>query len=416
MLDIWPALPLVILDSTFPREGGDNDNVIAVLTHSDRVREISLGGIPGLHLEKILAAMQKPFPALTKLILSVKGDTDLVIPDSFLGGPAPRLHTIGLRRCSFLGMQKLLLSAKDLVTLSLEDIPHSGYISPDAMVAALSVMTRLGSLHLGFGSPQSRPDPESQRAPPLTRAVLPALTRLTFKGVHKYSESLMAQIDAPHLENLFITFFEPTVLIVVVPQLHRFIIQIEAFKTFRHAKVFGGYDSMACTLSSRGDQVESSVQLSLKICCRRVDWQLLSLAQVCSWSLSPISVVEELEVEVRSLSSSRPRGNDIMMEPESTQWLELLGPFTAVKNLTLSPGITSRVCRALKEITEERITEVLPALQNLFLYDGYPLESSRKAIKIFVAARRRSGHLLCVHSGPWGGRRKDITEDLMSED
>jgi len=416
-LDTWPDFPVVISDknlrshSHFDRRWS---NIAAALDsrYHDRIFEIELSKIPDSHLETIAAAMQKPFPALTKLILSVQGDTDLVIPNSLLGGPVPRLHTIGLRRCSSLGMQKLLLSAKDLVTLSLEEIPDSGYISPDAVATAISVMTRLKSLHLGFGPSQSRPDPESQRPPPLTPTVLLALTQLTFKGVHEYLESLMTQIDAPLLENLFITFFKSTDPIFSAPQLHRFVSQIEAFKTFRRAKVFGGYDSMTCTLSPRGDPVEPSMQLSLKICCRRVDWQLSSLAQVCSWSLSPISVVEELEIEVRSLSSSRPRGDD--MEPESIRWLELLRPFTAVKNLTLSPSVTSRVCRALKEIAGERVTEVLPRLENLFLYDGYPLEGSRKAIKIFVAARRRSGHPVSVHSGPWGGRRKDITTDLAS--
>lgn len=415
-LDTWPNFPVVISDRNLRslRRWG---NIAATLDsgYHDRISEIELSNIPNSQLEKVAAVMQKPFPALTKLFVSVKCDTVLIIPNSFLGGSAPRLHNIQLRSCPFPGMQKLLLSAKDLVTLSLEDIPHSGYISPDEMTTALSVMTRLKSLNLSFISPQSRPDPESQPPPPLTRTILPALTQLTFKGVHEYSEPLMAQIDAPLLENISVTFFMD--LIVRVPQLYRFISQIGSFKIFRRAKVFGGYESIVCTFSPSADKVDNSMELSFKIRCERVDWQLSSLAQVCSSSLSPISIVEELEIELRPLASSSLRDD---MEPESTQWLELLGPFTAVKNLTLSPGVTSRVCNALKEKETagagERVTKVLPALQNLFIYDGYSLKDSRKAIKIFVAARRRDGHPVSVHSGPWGGTRKDITEDLASGD
>ena len=411
ILDTWPDFPIVISDGgVLPRFDRCWSNIISALDsgYHDRICEIELSTIPDSHLEAIAAAMQRPFPVLTNLFLSpfsIKDDIKLVIPDSFSGGPTPRLHTIKLQRCSFPGMQKLLLSAKDLVTLSLHDI----HISPDAMVTALLVMTRLKSLHLRFDSPRSRPDARSQRPPPLTRTILPALTQFTFTGVQEYSESLMAQIDAPLLENLSITFH--TDLIVGVPQLHRFVSQIEVFKTFRRAKVFGSWGCMYCTLSPRVDPVESSMRLELIISCGRVDRQLSSLARVCSWSLPPISIVEELKVDIWSLSSSRPRGDD--GEPRSTQWLELLGPFTAVKNLTLSSGSMSRVCDALKEIAGERVTEVLPVLENLFMF-RYPPGDSRKAIKIFVTARRRSGHPVRVHGESGDGRWRDITKDLAS--
>jgi len=222
----------------------------------------------------------------------------------------------------------------------------------------------------------------------------------------------MAKIDAPLLENLSMTFFND--FIFRVPQLYRFISQVEAFGTLRHAKVFSDYSSIACTLSPRADPVECSTQLSLKICCPRVNWQLSSLAQVCSSSLSPLSIVEELEIESQDLWSSLPLPDN--MEPDSTHWLELLGPFTAVKNLILFHGVPSRVCPALKEIVGEMVTEVLPALQNLFLYQGDPLKGPRKSIEIFVAARRWSGRPVSVHSRPGSGKWRDITEDLACED
>jgi hypothetical protein len=52
---------------------------------------------------------------------------------------------------------------------------------------------------------------------------------------------------------------------------------------------------------------------------------------------------------------------------ENTQWLELLDPFTALKNLYLTNGIAQRFCGALQEASGERATEVLPALCSLFV-------------------------------------------------
>jgi hypothetical protein len=84
--------------------------------------------------EKNLAAMQEPRAGA------------LVIPDSFLGGSALDA-----------GFPKLLLSATHLVYLRLSNTPHSGYISPEAIVAPLSVLSDLETLSLRLQSPQSRP-------------------------------------------------------------------------------------------------------------------------------------------------------------------------------------------------------------------------------------------------------------------
>src|SRR5712671_3395306 len=96
--------------------------------------------------------MQKPFLELTHLQVSVDGDLVPLLPDLFLSGSAPHLRTLVLRSIPFPSIPKLLLSAHGLVTLSLWDIPDSGYFSPDAMATALTVMTRLDSNPLIFDS------------------------------------------------------------------------------------------------------------------------------------------------------------------------------------------------------------------------------------------------------------------------
>jgi len=82
-------------------------------------------------------------------------------------------------------------------------------------------------------------------------------------------------------------------------------------------------------------------------------------------------------------------------DTEDAQWLELLGPFTALKNLYLTDGIAQRFSGALQQLSGERATEVLPALRHLFVR-GSSLELVQEAIKSFVTARRLSGHPVVV--------------------
>ena len=173
MLDIWPALPLVIRGSGYAASQGKgaDDGIIAALKHNDRVHQILLDGFSSSLLEEVVAVMQVPFPALTNLEIISWGETATVVPEAFLGRSAQRLQSCILQGIAFPGQWKLLLTANHLVILRLEDIPHSGYISPDTMVTCLSAMPNLKQLDLGFRSSRSRPDRASQRPPLLIRVI-----------------------------------------------------------------------------------------------------------------------------------------------------------------------------------------------------------------------------------------------------
>jgi hypothetical protein len=89
-LDVWPALPLLIKGYVYEPSV---DDVIAVLKHSDRIRQIDLNCHTNSQFEKLWTAMQVPFPELARLRLSFKFGVfsyGPVRPDSFLGGSAPR--------------------------------------------------------------------------------------------------------------------------------------------------------------------------------------------------------------------------------------------------------------------------------------------------------------------------------------
>ena len=383
-LDVWPPLPLVIrysgyygTDSNYTTEGVDN--IIAVLERSDRVCEIDLMDVPNSHLEDLLVAVQKPFPVLTHLRLN--SDRGPVIPDSCLGGSAPHLHAIWLESIPFPGLSKLLLSATRLVDLQLWNIPHSGYISPEAMATALSTLTCLGSLTLVFQSPHSWPDQESRHPPPLTRSVLPVLTNFAFKGVSDYLEYFVAIIDAPQLNRLYMTFFNQ--IVFDTPQLIQFVNRTPTLKAPEKAHVIFGDDAARVKLSSVSSPTSFYEGLYVKIPCRELDWQVSSLEQVCTSSLPPLSTLEVLYIY--KLPKSRPHWQDNI---ENELWLELLHPFSAVKNLYLCDEFAPRIVFVLQELVGVRMTEVLPNLQNIFLEEPHESGPVREGIRQFVAARQ----------------------------
>ena len=385
-LDVWPAFPLSI---KCWEKAESVDNIIAVLEHSDRVCHINLD-FKGLDLDKLSAAMQVPFPELTYLSLLSNGETVSALPDSFLGGSAPRLEYLRLFGIPFPGLPKLLLSATHLVTLFLDNIPHSGYFSPEAIVTALSTLTHLGSLSLRFVSPQSRPDPEHQHPPPSTRSVLPNLKYFWFKGDSEYLEVVVAHIDAPRLDELNITLFND--IVFDTPQLTQFISRTPTMEALEKAHVtFDGNAAAVQILSPTSGKYEG---LKVMIPCTELDWQVSSMEQVCTSCLPPLPTLESLYIHgYRHHRKQHWQGN-----VENVLWLQLLHPFASVKDLYLSEEVARLIVPALQELDGGRATEVLPTLQKMFL-ESQPSGRVWEGIQQVVSARQAIGHPIAVSYG-----------------
>ena len=136
----------------------------------------------------MLQKMKVPFPALTHLKLTgpelpYEGDDHegILLPRGFLGGSTPclqHLHFNAVNATLFQELPSLLLSARGLISLRLEDIPDCfGYISPEEMVRGLAGLTKLRTLLIKFRFPGSVEGLEKGRrlGPPM-REVLPSLT------------------------------------------------------------------------------------------------------------------------------------------------------------------------------------------------------------------------------------------------
>ena len=388
-LHVWPDFPIIMEQFDSPTLGVDS--ILATLGHKDRVCEIAFKHISSSLWENAFVAMEETLPALTRVDLVSEDETMPVVPDSFLGGSAPRLRSLYMTRIPFPGLPKLLSYASDLVDLELYDIPQSGYISPDTMVACLSTLTSLESLRLEFQFPRHI---HERGWPPLqARSVLPALTYFSFRGVSEYLEDLVALIDTPSLDEFYITFFHQ--LILDTPQLAHFI---------SRTPNLGVLDEAEITFLDGAIQVllGSMQQISIRTTCKAPDWQLSFVAEVCRSFVPLIPSLEDLYICEGIYSRSRWQDDNV----ENDQWLELLGLFTTVTNLYLCKGVVSPIALALQELVGgQSPTEVLPALQGLFLEEPCPLRlvedphlsgAVPENIEKFVALRRLSGHPIAV--------------------
>ena len=387
-LDYWPSLPIVIRYCASlefkPPSPDDEDNVIAALEQHHRVREIQLAVTSSL-LGKIVKLMRVSFPRLTSLSLWLdKGRSNCTVPglpNSFLGGYAPLLRDLSLVGIPFPDLPRLLSTARGLTSLRLLEVPATDYIASHMMATCLSTLTNLTVLCLEFRFPTPCRQNERGYSPPpnQNRAILPTLTHFNFRGPSDYLEELLARIDAPFLHHVDITFFNQ--LIFQVPHLSHFIDRMEMLKSAKVAEMESSFGSGVSIKLDQGGagatQGTVGHPLSLCISCGVLDWQISSMAEICSQT-SVFSRVERLDVRADYLRLG------YRWKDESIPWVEVFRSFTSVETLSISGELCQHVAHALEVVVA---SEVLPELRLLHF------ECSRKSASVenYVAVREKFG-------------------------
>jgi len=406
-LDVWPTLPLLIHGRI-----DNEDGIISRLKH--RISQINLKAYH--KFQNPWEAMQVPFPKLEGLYLSIRGHSRFslelpVLPDSFLGGSAPRLRHLYLNAVQFPGLPKLLLSTTRLVNLYLRDIPQSGCISPQAMATSLSMLTSLKTLkfEFQFRPYYSHPELKPRRPFPPIRSVLPTLTYFRFNGANKYLEEFVARIDAPQLCRLYTTFFDAE---FKAPELSQFIIsRMPTFGACDEAHfIFNGCRALVRFCQSHPEPSDGRM-VKVEILCDEL--RPSSMAETFT-SLRFLSTMENLYID-------GPAEGDYSADFwEDIQWLDFLRPFTAVKNLYLPELFSPPIALALEEFTGGRTTEVLPALQNVFLEGFSPSEPVEEGIGQFISARQLTNHpvaLFVWNKDPaWGKLSESLDSGVDDSD
>jgi CHAT domain-containing protein len=343
-------------------------------------------------LEKLATILQKPtsgsitqdeFPDLEHLELTTQNKDGLILHDQFLGGAAPRLHTLRTIKIALPGLPQLLYSATNLVSLQLEAIPSTGYIPPEDLITTLSEMTRLQMFYVHFISPTSLTDSKEYLGPPPIRVTLPSLKYFEFHGDCEYLDRLSDGIDAPIIKYIYLTFFND--LDYPIPKLVEFISRTETSSFRVEATVHYSATDLSITFS----QPDSPRRLVFRIPSTQFFWQMTSIADICG-QLQPsttFSAVRQLDIYA---SPPLPGDHDDM---DHTLFLDFFRVFGGVESLRVTKEIGSHVAHALAGST------VLPVMQDFYVEEHDEFASVQTAIAPFIAARRRSDHPVSLH--PW---------------
>jgi hypothetical protein len=208
-------------------------------------------------------------------------------------------------------------------------------------------------------------------------------------------EDLVAQIDTPLLKSMMITLYYQEGL--EVSQLAKFVRRADKLSLVDRAEVTFEFRSISVKLSQ--ELLEERINpktLRLYPSCSESDLRLSYLAQFCASCLPDLTLFESLHICV----SLYYRWEDIIVEPDP-QWLELLRLFNPVKKLYLAKYAASRVTQTLRRLPAERVMDVLPALEKVFILRLEPSGPVREAICKFADARQISGHPVLIDN--WDG-------------
>ena len=363
-LSRWPAsFPIAIDFHDGLAERLDEDNAIAALKHPNRVCLLAILASP-FRMEKLATIIREPFPALTKLQLSLGYSDSPVLLNRFLPvGGAPCLQELHLDAVSFNNLPEFIHEAPNLVTLHLKRMLESHWVPPAGMALCLSSLTKLRSLFFGFETytPLQVPDRLTRQAPAI-RAVLPALTSIRFDYVCSYVEDLVSQIDCPRLSNIYLRYLhdqDGSFVNVQDSQIFNFINRSEDPCLTLFNEVIVDVDFSAIHLKFCH---ESHVPIFFQFedCFRGA----FHIVQVFSQLSAKLSNVRHFSID----SCEQFQG----LEISRTDWVHILRSFTSLQTLFLSPGNVKYLAPALDEETT-----LLPAL-DLLCFENAPANFGAK--------------------------------------
>ena len=397
-MDIWPTIHITV-SWRFTGPGVVEDEVIPALEHPDRVSRIYLF-LDNPKLEDIAAFMQKPFPVLTHLsISSPYGSMISVLPDEFLGGSAPSLQQLALCAVRYPALPVLLLSASNLVSLKLLNMPPTGYIPTEAMVSLLAASRKLETLHIEFGLLGARPSsPDIIVSPSVTRAILPALCDLSFMAGRKYIEDFLSRIDTPQLNSLLVNYKRGVRRWEIdinydVPQLSKFINRSESLKRSlsKHCEIKetvlrSRHIITFCVGRTTSERWNPNPGFSVSV-GRKVEEPILRLANILGFITPILSDIVHCTIDSVHMVESGSGRDDL-------DWLQVLRQLSYVQTLFVSDDMAGLISQALAHVDVGTITQTLPALQLLCIEIKEEGEEHRDTSSVhkFLTVRQDAGH------------------------
>ena len=372
----WSALPIVVQygesPASDPPAPEDGKNINVALKQSDRVSSMSLTiTSPLLKLSEI----ERPF---SELEVPSRNSAQLTLPSTFQWGPS--LRCLNSTSVNFPSLLQLLGSSKNLVDLLLHEVLDPSCFPPEALTNTFSGMVQLRSLSLHFPSTGNHLTP-----PPPSRelVILPALTRLNFRGTTEYLERLVARIDTPLLGDIEVTFVEKSNF--DLSQLFKFTTRMGIHTSPRRADILSSEHAVSISWTRPGD----SNCFKLQSPCKSFSDRLFILARILYQFSAFLYSVEDLRV-----TAQRPlkQGDDLNYERWSEPISQAINTFMGVKWLYVSGNLWNDiVCSSQLWHWQRRPKSMLPALHKLYVLQPAPHYSRlREAIVSFMVSRRLS--------------------------
>ncbi|KAI0252986.1 hypothetical protein BJV78DRAFT_259328 [Lactifluus subvellereus] len=343
-----------------PRSSEDEDNVLVLLQHLERVCSLYLRA-PLSTWRSIAAEASDPPISCTSIerINLDTGDrtTGLVLPGTFLAGTSPRLREFTMIGVFPPSLPYLLRSPVYLTSFVLDGIPDSSYLPPDTLLAYLGAMPQLQYLNVGFLSsiPHLRRGGKATAPGPPTsnRVVLSRLGQFYFRGVCAYLEALVTRLDTPRVYDICLTFFHQ--LSYALPSLSAFLSRTKRF----------GFDGVRINLYAQGAIISATPVTSrpsgqtffIRIPCDHLDFQVASVAHVCGALRPNFTKMEDLFIKYHQ--------NQLPVEwsggVEPALWSEVLAQFHGMKTLWISSALISEVTQAIRSGAQQ-LLEKMPKL------------------------------------------------------
>ena len=308
-LDLWPTMSIDVhyggpqeLDPLTPE---DEENVMDALVRPHRVRSINLTITSSL-LER-LSSIGWKFPELEKLVLVSRHSVRQALPLAFERTSHLRcLHLTGFTAPDVL---QHLLSSRNLVDLQLHDVLDPRHVSTEALANALSEMAQLRSLSLHFLSTDVYLPSHSSTA---RLCLLPVISRLEFRGSSAFLDDLVADINAPRLGDIEVTYFPE-----LWHQFHNLANVVKLIKMHEsppRVDILSSEDAISVTLTQPG----ASTRLKLQLLCKPLSDQLTFITRICKH-------FSGFKVEDLRINSTQPSS-----EESRRSWVGFIGPFKSV--------------------------------------------------------------------------------------
>ncbi|KAI0263411.1 hypothetical protein BC834DRAFT_311714 [Gloeopeniophorella convolvens] len=359
LVDIWPTLPIVLDYPDWDQE----DEIWVSLNYRDRIQEIKFSADEWT-LYQHTAEMKYAMPVLESLTYECTY-SDRTIPNEFLGGYTPRLHTLYLRNTMISPRLPFLLSANGLVNFQIRGyLPFS--ISPDDLLEYLQTMPRLERLVIY----DDTSDDPGRRAccwgPSLTEPItLGKLLTFKYTGDDMFLDYFLSQLHLPEVLDFSITIFHDPYSMPHFPAFAN-----RSLGNFRPCVVNMGYSKDdVYVVASRWD-TDANLTFQVKVpesSDDPRDWPLVTMKQMSS----DLSFVLASAV-----------------------------PYRSMRLLKMEFQISPQLAHALTVETEDPDMTLLPALHGVGVVCRNK-DEHRKSVLLdifssFAAARKKAGHDVAI--------------------